>query len=481
MFRSLHSRLLLSYLAVVLAALTLITLVLLGLSARPQFRLQQHIMDLDQWAQAVVVRLNRLPSGQSGAEQLDVIMREVAEETGFRMMLVAAPNAEIVYDSHNGQWLNHRLAPEKLDAIQLQSLNVQQAGVYNYEAEDGERWVLYLAPIPRFPNAVVTLAAPDVPPFEIFRTIFARPLLVGSGLALVLSLLLSYAISRSVAQPLQRMATAATAIAQGDYDQQVPMAGPQEVRAVARDFNQMAQQVKVTQQAQRDFLANVSHDLKTPLTSIRGWSQAISDETLNDEAAVRQASQIIEDEATRMTRMVQQLLDLAKLDSGQVELRREPVDMAVLLHEIRNRFALRAEQNEVLLAVSADPPLHAHIDYDRTMQIFANLVDNALEHTPHGGQIELVAERQPTAISVRVRDSGAGIPEDELARIFERFYQVDKSRVRSAENRGTGLGLSIVAQLVQAHDGQLDVSSTIGVGTTFTVQLPAASSAAVST
>jgi signal transduction histidine kinase len=314
-----------------------------------------------------------------------------------------------------------------------------------------------------------------------FSEHLARPLFIAGGIALVLSALLAWLISRSVARPLQQVAGAAHAIALGDYDQAVPVSGPAEVRRMAQDFNTMAHQVRASRDAQRDFVANVSHELKTPLTSIQGYSQAILDGTAADPETVGRSAAIIHDEAGRMARMVSDLLDLARIESGQVVMRREMVDLRLLLENVVERFRLQAEEAGVALKTQLTdlPPLTG--DGDRLAQVFANLLDNALKHTPQDGQVTVTCEllapsgvhRQekawPRAVQVAVSDSGQGIPPKDLPRVFERFYQVDKSRKHTGS---IGLGLAIAREIVEVHDGSIKAESIVGLGTRFTVLLP---------
>jgi signal transduction histidine kinase len=171
-----------------------------------------------------------------------------------------------------------------------------------------------------------------------------------------------------------------------------------------------------------------------------------------------------------MSRMVRQLLALARIESDQLHLERRPVDLAALVEEVRRMFAVQASEAEVELVVETAPLPPVPGDPDRLLQLFANLVDNAVAHTPPGGRVTLSLQRAGEMALVQVRDTGPGMDEAEAARIFERFYQVDKSR--SGERRGTGLGLAIVRQLAEAHNGRVQVNSRLGEGSTFTVHLP---------
>jgi signal transduction histidine kinase len=276
-----------------------------------------------------------------------------------------------------------------------------------------------------------------------------------------------------VAGPLRRTAAAANAIAGGEYDHLAPIEGPQEVQELGRAFNAMAQQVQRTQQTQRDFLANVSHELKTPLTSIQGYAQAILDGAA---AQPGYAAGVIYEEAARMHRLVEDLLDLARIESGQTPFRREHVLLSDLLKSVMEHLSLRASDNNVRLMHSFNSVRPITGDNDRLAQVFTNLIDNAITHTPSGGEVRVSAKSVPGGIEVAITDSGKGIPADDLSRIFERFYQVDKSRSRGG-HPGTGLGLTISKEIIEVHGGRIAVESMEGHGTTFVLWLPSPRSA----
>jgi two-component system sensor histidine kinase ResE len=233
----------------------------------------------------------------------------------------------------------------------------------------------------------------------------------------------------------------------------------------------MADQVEASQRSQRDLVANVSHELKTPLTSIQGFSQALLDGTAVGPGDPARAARVIHDEAGRMGRMVDDLLVLARFDAGQVEMTRERVHLGPLLRACVEKLGPQMEAATVALALDIPDGLSALGDGDRLAQVFTNLLDNAVAHTRAGGQIGVTARPadQTDSVEVVVTDTGDGIPAEELPRVFERFYQVDKARRHS---RGAGLGLAITKEIVEAHGGTISAESVVGLGSKFTVRLP---------
>ncbi len=301
------------------------------------------------------------------------------------------------------------------------------------------------------------------------RTLFV-PVAQAALSGLMIAILLATLISSTITRPLRALSSAASAVAEGDLDQRVPVSGPPEVRAVAGAFNRMSTEVRNTQSAQRDFMANVSHDLKTPLTSIQGYSQAIMDGATNDPV---EAAAIIHDEAERLNRMVAELSDLTRLQAGQLSMQMSSIDIGQLTTAVAQKLAVVAKNAGVTLHVTAPSLPSINGDGDRLVQVLNNLIGNAIKYTPEGGHISVVAalsgQGKQRGVEVIVRDTGVGIPEKDLPRIFERFYQVDKAR---GPRRGTGLGLAITHEIVLAHGGRIDVQSAQGKGAQFTVWLP---------
>jgi two-component system OmpR family sensor kinase len=479
MLRSLRSRLLLSHFAVILVALLIVTLALFAFAARRDQRYGATLQELDLLSRATRVQLARLQSRSAGREVFLNVLDEIAANNNVRVLITTVPELEIIYDSETeNSWQGQTLAAQELSRRFIPTADPNTvAGLYT--AADGSRWLVYSRAISTsgFGEQALIYAAPEPRPFSFLRNLGLGTIIFRAGMiALALSVLLAFLISRSVAKPLQQMAGAAEAIAGGDYHQQLVPAGPEEVQRVAESFNSMSAQVAAGRQAQRDFVANVSHDLKTPLTSIRGWSQALLDGTASDQEAQQRAATVVYNEAERMTRMVEQLLDLAKIESGQLTLQREPLDLAQLLTTVHHNLQVRAAEKGIHFTLETEVVPLVSGDRDRLMQVVSNLVDNALSHTPANGRVHLRLHSHAAdkAVEIQVQDTGRGMTPEELSRIFERFYQVEKSRAQTAERKGSGLGLAIVQELVALHHGRVLARSIPGKGSLFTVRLPAA-------
>jgi len=477
MLRTLRGRLLLSFIVVILVGLLIVAVSLFGFASVSDARMLPSLERLSAISRTNQRELLQLWGAGAGSAELQGLLHTTSEQADVRILVVDMGAEEIVFDTATGDdWVGDRLT----NVNRPQSLvlaNVGRGSVFGtFVHDEGARWLVFAEPDPALGRALIFYAQPEPTAGEFFNEYFLWPLLYAGVLAVSLAVLLAVIIARSVARPLGTLAGAAEAVARGDYDQRVSQEGPDEVRRVAGSFNSMAAQVKATQQAQRDFVANVSHDLKTPLTAISGWSQALLDGAAEGPEERKRAAETIHAEADRMSRMVNELLDLARLESGQMPMSMRPVDLNDVLADV-HRSQLpnaRAKGIDLQLGIAGEAPVMG--DPDRLAQIFTNLADNALAHTPAGGIVRLASRINGDQVEGIVSDTGPGIPEEEIPRVFERFYRVEKSRARGEHGRGSGLGLAIVHELVTAHGGVISVASQVGRGTTFIVTLPALSS-----
>jgi signal transduction histidine kinase len=462
MFNSLAARLWLTYALVTAVALALVAAAIAFYLLGNPIEVRQANLRLGAAAEVLSQR-GRLPL--TDAEELQAQAERAAELLDVRVMIVRA-DGHIIADSETSAE----------GPLQVEAENGQAGapGTQTLLDAQGRRWLYTVRALPHAPGIFLVTATPRPRPSVrgILSDELFRPLFRAGALALGLALLFSILISRWVAGPLQRMSASARAMAEGQF-QPVKPEGPNEVRALARSFNEMAGRVVASQRSQRDFVANISHELKTPLTAIQGFAQALLDGTARTPDAIGKSAEVIHDEAARMHRLVLDLLELARLDAGTQPFERQPVDLAALLHGVAEKFAPQSRAAEVRLDVQVGglPPIMG--DGDRLAQVFTNLVDNAIQHAPPGGWVRLEAGQQDGAVRVSVTDNGPGIPPEEQARIFERFYQVDKAR-GGGGGRGVGLGLAIAREIVLAHHGKLALESEVGKGSRFSVSLPIA-------
>lgn len=299
------------------------------------------------------------------------------------------------------------------------------------------------------------------------------PFIWAGLIALIISLVLAFFMARSVYLPVQRLSKAALNIAQGHYDEAVPVTGTAETKGLANSFNEMAAKIKESQQQLRHFVADVSHQLKSPLTSIQGFAQAILDGTANDEETKLKATRIIVDESKRMIRQVNELLELSRMQAGQVKLNKEPVDIKELLLHCQDIFVLRLDEKKITLKNQFESKANVIGDADRLEDVFSNLLDNAIKNTPPQGEIQVTSHNNHDhTLEITIADNGPGIPPEQIPHVFDRFQQ--SAGLRS----GFGLGLAIAREIVLAHGGQIKVSSSPGEGAKFTVILPTNSAAA---
>ncbi|MBP6786804.1 MAG: HAMP domain-containing histidine kinase [Candidatus Promineofilum sp.] len=473
---TLRSRLLLSYVAVIVAGLLIVALALFGFAGVSDARLLPSLERL-----SAISRTNQrelLDLWQAGAtgDDLQTLLLNTAEQADVRILVVDSEAQAIIFDTVVADdWVGDPLTQVERPPS-LVMTDAGRGSIFGtFVHGDGSRWLVFSEPHPALGRALIFYAEPEPTPGEFFSAYFLRPLLFAGALAFLLAVLMAALVARSVVRPLQNLAVAAGAVARGDYNHRVPPRGPEEVRGVAESFNSMAAQVNATQTAQRDLVANVSHDLKTPLTAISGWSQALLDGTADTPDERRRAAETIFNEAGRMGRLVNDLLDLARLESGQFQLTQRFLDLGQVMTDVERGLLPRARDKEIDLSLDLSPTPPVLGDRDRLVQVFTNLADNALTYTPVGGRVGLAVRAVNGSVEGIVSDTGPGIPEEELPRVFERFYRLEKSRTRGEDNRrGSGLGLAIVEELVHAHGGRISVSSQVGQGTTFVVSLPTA-------
>jgi histidine kinase len=305
--------------------------------------------------------------------------------------------------------------------------------------------------------------------FQNFRAGMFESLGYAVSASVLAALLVSLVLSRRIVAPVQKLTAASQSIAEGHYDQRVQVDGEDEIAQLAARFNQMAEQLEQVEAMRRQLIGDVTHELRTPLTSIKGYMEGLVDGVL---PSTPETFQHIHREADRLSRLVDDLQELSRVEAKAYSLDIRSVAVSNLVQTTLKRLTPQAMDKRITLRSSlpADlPPVQA--DEDRITQALVNLVANAIQYTPEGGEAIISAARHADEIHISVKDTGIGIPPEHIANIFTRFYRVDKSRSRNAGG-GSGIGLTIARHLVEAHGGRIWVESEgEGRGSTFTFSL----------
>ncbi|MBA2875510.1 sensor histidine kinase [Thermaerobacillus caldiproteolyticus] len=278
-------------------------------------------------------------------------------------------------------------------------------------------------------------------------------------------------MARHIAGPLKEMEEVAYKMSQGDYKAQIPIRTDDEVGRLAKAFNVMARSIDEEDMRKREFLANVSHELRTPLSYVKGYSEAILEGMVKTKDDEEKYVRLIHREASRMERLVRDLLDLAQLEGKSVPLRKVPLVFSQVIEDTLAKYEPFLCEKQLSLTTDLNPDIIIEGDGDRIEQVIHNLLDNAIRYTPNGGTIHVQLEQtDPRHCQLMIRDSGKGIPKEKLPFLGQRFFRVDEARTR--KEGGTGLGLAIVKQIIYLHGGTVSFSSEEGKGTAVFIHLP---------
>ena len=455
MFRSVGSRLFLSYLGVVIVGLLAASITISGLLVRYENEvLQLRLAELS--APLLTAMTTALRANQQPGAVVDALT-EQAKSANARLLIITSARRVLV-DSEN--------------TLTNQTLDRPTNGNFGSFKDKDDVW-LFQQQIFR-PNAtgllpgIIVVARPRAAFADALR-ILLPSLAVAGAVAAGFALVVAGLLSRTITRPLRDLVATARRFAGGEYRARVRVTGPSEVAELGGAFNDMAGEIERARGSEQAFLADISHELRTPLTSIQGFAQAITEGEATG-AAITPAANIIQRESRRLMRMVEGLLQVARLQSGTQELARERVEPATLLATARAALEPQAQEAGVHFAFAESPDLPAvRGDPDRLAQLFLNLLDNAVKHSPKGGTVSVNARRDDGQAVVSVRDEGSGLPQGADKRLFRRFY-----RGENAHQGGAGLGLAIAQAIAEAHGGSITAKNIDAGGAEFTVRLPSA-------
>lgn len=487
----LQTRLILTHMVVAVAVLMVAATILLILQA--PLRLENMVQRMTEWLQPTITLARSNFAEALTKENSDATprfldyLRSQADAQNARILLVTQPDATIIFDTEGrlidaawtpGPRREFSFSPRRMrPGVMMPMMNEATRGAVKLENEDWYYVATMLLPLHDGSLEMVVLKPQPGLLRSMWEAIVELPrgVLISGLLTLVLAIfLLSRWTAGAVTHSLAPLMEGTQALAEGNLAFRVDTShvSLNEVHALATSFNQMADRVQQSQQAQRDFIANVSHDLKTPLTSIQGFSQALLDGTAANPELQQRAALIISQEAQRLTNLVEEVIDLARLENGHLQLHLQRLDPNEIGAEVAESFAPRYEVSGVKLIWTPSPAAGTIVaDAARLRRALANLLDNALQHTPAGGAVTLAVTGAAGGAQVQftVTDTGAGIPPVDLERIWERFYRADRARTN---RNGSGLGLAIVKEIVEAHGGAVGVTSIVGQGSRFWFTLP---------
>lgn len=465
-FRSIFSRLMTTYIVVIV--ISLIVLSLLFSQLFQNFYLTERKNELVKAGRRINNIMLKYRQGQMSREEVGFMIRGIDRSLNAEIWLVD-PTGLVYLDSRPGdeKWFVSHLEPEDMKQV-LAADVVTRTGFFGNRFEVA----VISVGVPLFlDNKVAGAIFLHSPIYGIHGTLrqVYRLIFIAAFITCIFAIIIAYYMSQRISKPLQQMSKVAIEMASGKFDKKVNVREKDEIGQLALSFNFMAQELGQLENMRREFIANVSHELRSPLTSIKGFIQGILDGIISGDDQKRYLK-IVSEETNRLNRLINDLLNLAWIESGKIELNYQKVELNAFLRNIIVKFMPRIEEKGLTIRLDAEVErCIVNTDPDRLEQILVNLVDNAIKFTPPGKSIILESQDAGSKAVVRVMDQGVGIPEEQLQKIWERFSKVDKARTRS--KGGTGLGLAIVKKLIEVMGETIEVTSTEGRGTEFTFTL----------
>lgn len=469
MFKSLFSRLVGTYFVIIL-----ITIIVLGvllssfyedfIFARRAKELEREAIDLNPYVEMYVMGM----------------LEEWHLYNYFRIADRYKNTTIWIVDEMGYIWLSYSSSAEETEKWKEQQLTAKEFA----QVIEGETIVKEGKFGERFPVPVLTVGVPfkvngkirgavfiHSPVQEIKSTIQEtyKNIWLAAIISAVLSIILLFFTSKHISKPLMEMNVISREFAKGNFKRRVDINTKDEIGQLAVNFNAMADSLENLENMRRSFVANVSHELRSPLTSIRGYIQGVLDETIPLEQSGKYLS-IALDETRRLNKLINELLDLAQIESGQFPLTMTTFDINELIRRVLISQEERITSKDIDVNIDfQDEYYYVEGDRDRIQQVLYNLIDNAIKFNPEEGALGIKTWDYEDVVFVKISDQGPGIPKDEIRHIWERFYQVDKAR--SFKNGGTGLGLSIVKKIIEEHGQDIWINSKIGEGTEFIFSL----------
>lgn len=467
MFRSLFTKLFLNSMLVLFVAITVFGIVLGNLLSLLQYQTSLQAMKQD---------AQQLAQNYAYLRQRQITSKVMADS-----ITASATDSEVWFIGKNGLNMSITGFSDEKSAVKAISEETQQ--IAQTVAETGNTMLLEGTFDEEFGLPIVTLVVPLAVEDTVEGSLFLHRHLsvMRASLTNVYSLLwpsilmsvgvglmVAYAMTRRIARPLTLMSAAAKKLAKGDMSVHVDESETVELNELASAFNAMVKDLSQVEQVRKDFVANVSHELRSPITSIAGYVQGMLDGTIPKEEHPKYM-QVVFDETTRLKRLINDLLDLSRIESGSVPLNRIDFELNELLRRILIKFEGRLDSKNMDVDLRfAEEDTFVNADVDRIEQVVSNLIDNSIKFCGQYGRLMLTTARKDSKVFVTVADDGAGISKEDIPHLFDRFYKADKAHTVGL---GTGLGLSIVKKIIDQHGEEITVESQEGSGASFTFTL----------
>jgi signal transduction histidine kinase len=393
---------------------------------------------------------------------LDAEMDTRSQQGGFRI-LIFDPHCAVLDDTNNADVGKTLIVPEVLNALEKKNaVDIRSSEQAVYASASIENDVSETVGAVLLVNSVA----------DIYTSIkdIQKTLVTYTVLTAIIMGVLVFVVSQVLIDPLTGILGVVQKMADGHLEQRVQVSGHDEYATLGQAFNEMAEKLEKVDKSREEFVSNVSHELKTPLSSIKVLSESVLLQEDAPKEVYREFLEDINSEVDRMTHMVLDLLQLVKLDEGEVGLHLAPTSLNEMTSDIVKRLTPLAEQKSITLAVEAVREVIIDADELKLSSAISNLVDNGIKYTPNGGSVKIILDADHQFAFITVSDTGIGIKEDEQSRVFDRFYRVDKTRDR--ETGGTGLGLSITYATVRLHNGVIRLISKENEGSSFVIRIP---------
>lgn len=448
-----------------LVIIVLILLWLFQIVFLENFYTRMKVNDIKEKTIAVTELLNA-DKTEDFRDQMDIL----AYENSMSIELLDM-NGNIIYETNSSGTVGkmHGMMNSLRAQIYEKVLAGQESATTMTHPRFGNEFMLIGLPV--YINQELTgglLLSFPLAPVEDTAAILQRQLFYISLILLAAASLLSFLLARTFTRPIVDIEKAAAQMAEGDFSARIDVKQQDEIGQLAKTINYLGQQLSQIDQMRKDLIANVSHELRTPLSLIRGYAETLRDVTGNDEDKRQKQLGVIIEEAERLSRMVDDILNLSRLQSGHFELNKSIFSVRNLAGNVAKRYDLLSKQREVSIIMEMSDEQLVEADAARIEQVLYNLINNAFNNTDAGGTITIRDMDNGDSVRIEVMDSGSGIPEEEINRIWDRYYKADKN---IGKTMGSGLGLAIVKAILEAHGAAYGVESKKGAGTTFWFEL----------